>query len=49
MDWLNIIAKIKKLCEDFDRSFKCLNKSAPISNDTKIKHLETILGPCHNT
>lgn len=43
MDWLNIIAKIRKLREDFDRSSKCLNKSAPISNDTKIKHLETIL------
>lgn len=46
--WEDIINKLKSIKAEFDRSYKCLNRTPVPSNYTQIKHLRTLIYQ-HNT
>jgi len=43
MDWLKVVSTICELRAEFDKSFKCFNKSGNISNTKKVKHNRVLL------
>ena len=43
MDWQNIRATITKQRAEFEKSLKCLNKTAPISKSAKLKHFRVLV------
>lgn len=44
MEWPKIVEQIREKRVNFEKSFKCLNKSAPITVNTKLKHIEILVG-----
>lgn len=42
MDWETIITKCRKIKEEFDKSYICLNKDRPTSEETVNKHLQNL-------
>jgi len=43
MDWRKVSATITEQRAEFQKSFKCLNKTAPVSNNTKLKHFRVLV------
>lgn len=46
--WRDITDKLRSIKAEFDRSYKCLNRTPVPSNHTQIKHLRTLVYQ-HNT
>lgn len=42
MDWLTIIGKCRRIGEEFDKSYKCLNTDRPTKEDTINKHIKNL-------
>lgn len=42
MDWATIIEKCRRIREEFERSYKCLNTDRPTGEDTINKHLKNL-------
>lgn len=43
MDWKTILAKVRLIKEDFDRSHKCINQDRPIKTETLQSHIQNLL------
>lgn len=42
MDWQTILGNCRKIKEEFDKSYKCLNTDRPTRDDTVEKHLKNL-------
>lgn len=43
MDWKNLIVTVGNLKEEFEKSYKCINKSAPVTDVTLNKHIDILI------